>query len=38
VVVEVFIAQRQGEDPLLDQFLDGVLDQLRVAEVVEALG
>jgi hypothetical protein len=38
VVVEVFVTQRQGEHALLEQFLDRVLDQLRISEVVEAAG
>ena len=38
VVVEVFVAQGQGEDPLGDQFVDGVLDQLGIAVVGEAGG
>ena len=38
VVVEVLVAQRQGVDPLGDQLLDGVLDEVGVAVVGEAGG
>ena len=38
VVVEVFVAQGQGEHPLGDQFVDRVLDQLGIAVIVEAGG
>ena len=35
MIVQIFIAQRQGEDALGDQFLDRVLDQIRVTMVGE---
>ena len=38
VVVEVFVAQGQGEDPLGQQFGDGVFDQLGIAVVGETGG
>lgn len=38
VVVQVFVAQRQTEDPLPDQRLHPVLDIARVAPIGEALG
>jgi len=36
VIVEVFIAQRQGVDALCDELADGVLDARRIAPIVEA--
>ena len=38
VVVEVLVAQRQGVDPLGEEVLDGVLDEVGVAVVGEAGG
>src|SRR6185312_4992989 len=38
VIVEVLVAQGQGVDPLGDEVLQGVLDQLGVAMVGEATG
>ncbi len=38
VIVEVFVAQGQAEDPLGQQVVDRVLDQIRIAVVVEAGG
>jgi hypothetical protein len=38
VIVEIFVAQRQAEDALPDQRLHLVLDQARIAPVVEARG
>ena len=38
MVVEVLVAQGQGVDPLGDQLLDGVLDEVGVAVVGEAGG
>ena len=38
VVVEVFVAQRQPEDSLPEQFFDTVLDQVGITTVLEALG
>ena len=38
VVVEVLVAQGQGVDPLGEEFLDGVLDEVGVAVVGEAGG
>jgi len=38
VIDQIFIAQRQREDPLPDQRTDSVLDQLRRAAVGETLG
>ena len=38
VIVQVFVAQSQGKHALLDQFQRGMLDQLRIAEIVEAAG
>ena len=38
VVVEVLVAQRQGVDPLGDEVLEGVLDEVGVAMVGEAGG
>ena len=35
VIVQVFIAQGQGEHPLLDQLLDRVFDQIRIAEIIK---
>ena len=36
VIVEILVAQRQGVDTLGDQFLDGVLDLLRITMIGEA--
>lgn len=36
VIVEVFVTQRQPEDALAQQLLGRVLDQIRVAVVIEA--
>jgi len=38
VVIEVFIAQGQGEHPLGHQFANRVLNQFRIAVVGEASG
>ncbi len=38
MIVEILVAQRQGEDALPDQLAHRVLDQLRVAMVDELLG
>lgn len=38
MVVEVLVAQRQGVDPLGDQLLDGMLDEVGLAVVGEAGG
>src|SRR5207302_7653666 len=38
MVVEVFVAEAQTEEALLEEFGQGVLDQLRVAVVGEAAG
>jgi hypothetical protein len=38
VIDQVFVAQRQREDPLTDQGFDGVLDQLRRAAVGKTIG
>jgi hypothetical protein len=38
VVVEIFIAQGQAEDPLPEQLLDGMLDQLFITMVGKTLG
>ena len=38
MIVEIFVTQRESEDTLLDEFFEGVLDQFRVAVVVETAG
>jgi hypothetical protein len=38
VVVQILVAQAQGEDALLEQLLDRELDPFRVAKVLEAGG
>src|SRR5262245_36915641 len=38
MVVEIFVTQSQGVDPLRDQVLEGVLDELRVTMIDEARG
>jgi hypothetical protein len=38
VVVEIFVAQAQTEDALLDQFGQGVFDEVRVAAICETAG
>jgi hypothetical protein len=38
VIVEIFVAQRQTENPLTHQRLDAMLDKPRTAPVREALG
>ena len=38
VVVEVLVSQGQGVDPLGDEFLDGVFDEVGIAVVGEAGG
>jgi len=37
VVVDVLVTQRDSEDALLDEFLNAVLDQFRIAVVGETL-
>ena len=38
MIVEVLVTQSQGKDSLLEQLFDRVLDQFRIAVVVETLG
>jgi hypothetical protein len=38
VIVEIFVAQRQAEHPLLQQVGHRVVDQVWIAKVIEALG
>jgi len=38
VIIEIFVSQRQGLDALGEQFLHSMLDQVRIATILEALG